>query len=61
MTPRRLFASVIFPYPEQVAQDWLDELIRRNWYDYGATIDLGWLTSRGEHYALLSQDVKKIS
>ena len=56
-TPRKIIESDAFTMPHKRAWYLLDKWSDRNLYDYGVTIDLGWLTEQGEQLA--AQELSK--
>jgi len=46
-TPRDLISGPEFPMPYKRAWYLLEKWSKKGWYDYGVTLDLGWMTEKG--------------
>ncbi len=46
-TPRKLIYSGTVAINHKRARYLLEKWHEKDWYDYGVTLDLGWLTSKG--------------
>ncbi len=46
-TPRQLIYSGTVPINHKRARSLLEKWFKKGWYDFGVTLDLGWLTSKG--------------
>jgi len=47
-TPRDLINEVGFPLNHKRAWFLLQKWCDKGWYDYGVTLDLGWITEKGQ-------------
>lgn len=45
--PREIINHPEFPLPPKRAWYLLEKFTGRGWYDYGTSLDLGWLTEKG--------------
>lgn len=44
--PRDIINEPGFPIAPKRAWYWLEKWISKGWYDYGITLDLGWMTDK---------------